>query len=95
MSLKSQWETSVFAYAPLHKQLNANLFNEHKTMFPSSSLYIAMSTSGKRRLRKQLQSTYRNTADTERYEAVVMETAAALRRTNASAPFVISRSRKS
>ena len=30
MSLKSECEASVFAYAPLHKQLNANLFNEHK-----------------------------------------------------------------
>ena len=30
MSLKSECEASVFANAPLHKQLNANLFNEHK-----------------------------------------------------------------
>tara|TARA_Y100000114_G_C11656388_1_gene276813 strand:- start:185 stop:400 length:216 start_codon:yes stop_codon:yes gene_type:complete len=30
MSLKSECETSVFSFAPLHKQLNANLFDEHK-----------------------------------------------------------------
>mgnify|MGYP003125562266 FL=1 len=29
MSLKSECETSVFSFAPLYKQLNANLFDEH------------------------------------------------------------------
>ena len=30
MSLKSQCEASVFSFAPLHKQLNANTLDEHK-----------------------------------------------------------------
>ena len=29
MTLKSECEASVFSFAPLHKQLNANLFEEH------------------------------------------------------------------
>ncbi|MHC4857411.1 MAG: hypothetical protein ACYTBY_06370 [Planctomycetota bacterium] len=30
MSLKSECEASVFSFAPLHKQLNANSLDEHK-----------------------------------------------------------------
>lgn len=30
MSLKSECQESVFSFAPLHKQLNAELFDEHK-----------------------------------------------------------------
>ena len=30
MSLKSDCEASVLEYAPLHKQLNAHMFNEYK-----------------------------------------------------------------
>tara|TARA_R100000329_G_C7496340_1_gene174765 strand:- start:23 stop:238 length:216 start_codon:yes stop_codon:yes gene_type:complete len=30
MTLKSECEASVFSFAPLHKQLNAQLFDEHK-----------------------------------------------------------------
>ena len=30
MSLKSECEASVFSFAPLHKQLNANSLGEHK-----------------------------------------------------------------
>ena len=30
MSLKSECEASVFSFAPLHKQLNANTIDEHK-----------------------------------------------------------------
>ena len=30
MSLKSECEASVFSFAPLHKQLNANTLDEHK-----------------------------------------------------------------
>ena len=30
MSLKSECEASVFSFAPLHKQINAQLFDEHK-----------------------------------------------------------------
>jgi hypothetical protein len=29
MTLKSECEASVFSFAPLHKQLNAHLFEEH------------------------------------------------------------------
>ena len=29
MSLKSECEASIFAYAPLHKQLNSQIFGEH------------------------------------------------------------------
>jgi len=30
MSLKSECQESIFSFAPLHKQLNAELFDEHK-----------------------------------------------------------------
>jgi len=30
MTLKSECEASVFQYAPLHKQLNAQMFDEYK-----------------------------------------------------------------
>ena len=30
MTLKSECEASVFSFAPLHKQLNAHLLDEHK-----------------------------------------------------------------
>ena len=30
MSLKSECQESVYSFAPLHKQLNAELFDEHK-----------------------------------------------------------------
>lgn len=35
MTLKSDCEASIFSFAPLHKQLNANTLDEHK-------LYISL-----------------------------------------------------